>query len=234
MPEVKLRENSFNELIRRRGGSVIYRRSIKCTCWDDSSGQPHYDCKACGGYGYIYDAPIEETHVLVMNLALNKEFTQLGEYRMGDCVMTIPHIKKIMGEDQLWQYPPHPMYDIGERDQVTLLDSEFRTHETLVRGEPILGRLPDTLRQEFVTKILAIIQANPDTGEVKHYGTSLWSCSGSTIQWLTADAPAIGTKYSVLYYNHPTYVVYTQLPQSRDPDGQHMPKRVVIRFKDVI
>ncbi len=233
--EPKLRAESFEDMIMRRGMPVLWYRSQKCPCWNDNSGQPDYSCKACGGYGYLYEDPIEARHIVVHSLILSKDFTPIGEYRMGDCVASIPYRKKMMVGGK-WQFPFNEIYDIGEWDKIIILNSEFRSHETLIKNQTIFGREADTLRNEEVTKIINILTINKDTGAVTYYVEDEdFSLEDSKITWLDGgNAPEDEEKYSVLYYHRPVYLGYTQLPQSRDQDNQRLPKKLILRYRDVI
>ena len=233
--EVKLRAESFEDMIMRRGVHVKWQRSQKCPCWNGDSGQPAYDCKACNGYGYLYEPTIESKYILIMGLILSKDFTPIGEYRMGDCIATIPYRKKIMINGR-WQFPFNEIYDVGEWDKIILIESEFRSHETLIRNTPILGRLSDTLRNEEITKIINVLSVNENTGVITSYNQGIdYELNNKRISWLLGgNSPINGQKYSVLYYHKPVYLVYTQLPQSRDQDGQRLPKKLILRYRDVI
>lgn len=232
---IRLSAKQYEDMITRRGTNVLWERAQRCSCWDISSGQPNYHCKACHGYGYIYDAPIEESAILIMSLALNKEFTQLGEYRMGDAIATVPLQKRVEVPGKI-SYAENPLYWIGEWDQITLLNTEFRSDELLIKDEALYDRDPDTLRNTCVTKIVGVHKADPITGIVTRYTEGVdFVLNGATIEWVQSDnVPLPGEKYSVQYYHRPIYVVYTQLPQHRDQDNQHLPKKVILRYKDVI
>jgi hypothetical protein len=235
MPDIALNAKHFEDMISRRGRSVLWEQAFKCSCWSDSSGQPDYSCKACDGLGYIYDSPMNIYKILIMTLVLSKEFTPIGDFRMGDCIATIPeHFKTVEANKVL--YPENPMFDVGEWDKITLTDTEFRYNDFLIKGESILGRPADTLKHKFVTRILSVLKANSETGEVTFYEYNVdFILNNMTLQWLPeGNSPAEGEKYSIMYYYRPTYIVYTQLPQSRDPDGQHFPKKVVLRLMDVV
>lgn len=234
MPSLQMNALKFTDMISKRGMPVKWERAQKCTCWDEYAGQPSTTCKACNGFGYIYDEPVYEDQVLVMSLILNKEFTQIGEYKMGDCIATIPELKKVKNtETGLWEYPKNPLYDIGEFDKITLMSTEFRSTDVLIKGQSMYGREADTLRNPDVTQILRVLKADPITGDITVYSKDInFTVDGNKINWITGLAD--GEKYSVMYYHRPIYLVYTQLPQSRDQDGQHFPKKVVLRYKDVI
>jgi hypothetical protein len=234
MPGYRINNKLFTDMVAGRGMPVMWERAQKCTCWDEYSGQPNNECKACGGFGYVYDEPVFENQVLIMSLVNNKEFTPIGEYKLGDGIMTIPATKKhVDSVSKIITYPENPLYYIGEWDRVTLLYTEYRTDETLVRGLPLYGRDADTLRNVNVTKIIKVLHADPDTGVITLYNKDTdYTVDDNKITWISG--PEVGTRYSVMYLYHPVYIVYTQLPQSRDQDGQNLPKKVVLRFKDVI
>lgn len=233
--EVKLRAESFEDMIMRRGMPVMWYRSQKCPCWDDVSGQPNYSCKACAGQGYLYEPPIQTSFILIMGLILSKDFTPIGEYRMGDCIATIPARKKVMINGR-WEFIPNEIYDIGEWDKIILVESEFRSHETLIKDQHMFGREPDTLRNEEITKIISVLSIDENTGAITKYNEGAdFEIVGQKINWLSGiNAPNNNQKYSILYYHKPVYLAYTQLPQSRDQDGQRLPKKLILRYRDVI
>jgi hypothetical protein len=226
----------FEDLIFRRGRWVLWERAQQCTCWNTSSGQPLATCKACGGNGYLYDPPIQSHFILVMSMDLNKQFTDIGEFQTGDCIATVPYrTKAIDPVTGIISYPENPLYEIGEWDKITLLDSEFKSTDTLIKGQSLYGKKPDTLYHSHIVRVLRVLQANPDTGEVTVYNQETdFALDGNTITWLQGGkAPTDGSQYSVMYLHRPVYIVYTQLPQVRDQDGQHFPKKVALRYKGV-
>jgi hypothetical protein len=225
----------FEDLIFRRGKMVLWERAQRCTCWNADSGQPAVYCKACGGTGFLYDHPFQSKFILITGLNINKEQTQMGEVQLGDCIATVPYRTKVIASNGLISYPDNPLYEIGEWDKITLLDSEFKSNENLVRGTPLFGRPPDTLYHGMVTKVIRILQADPDTGVVTYYTPDVdYKLNGNVIEWQSnGKQPAEGSQYSALYMHRPVYIVQNQLPQVRDQDGQHFPKRVVLRYKGV-
>lgn len=231
-----LSAKSFENMITERGVPVKWERAQRCTCWDMTSGQPGYSCKACNGDGYVYDEPIEESAILIQSLIMSKDFTHIGEYRMGDAVATVPYRKRVL-IDGLPDYVENKLYWVGEWDRITLMNTEFRSDEILVRGESLYGREPDKLRNEEITRIVSVLQADTVSGKITFYTPEVdFVLENGRIEWLgeAVQYPIIGEKYSVQYYHRPTYQVYTQLPQHRDQDNQHFPKKVILRYKDVI
>lgn len=235
MADIKLRAPSFEEMIQRRGIAVTWEKAQKCTCWDDYSGHPLDNCLVCKGIGYIYSDPLATRNILVMSLALSKDLSYIGEYQMGDAVATIPMRKYIKNESGLWIRPFNPIFEIGEWDKITLQDTEFRSQEVLRFNDTSSKFGVDTLRNKDVTRVVSILKANPETGELVYYEEETdFNLDGNRIVWENPEIMEVGDKYSVMYYHRPVYVVYTQLPQSRDPDGQHFPKKTILRYQGVI
>lgn len=234
---IGLIQSHFDDLLSRRGRHILWQQAQRCTCWNPHSGQPGYDCLACSGLGYVYDSPgIEETSVLLVSMVLNRDNPQnIGEERLGDCILTVPYKKLLMGQG-IKRYEPVPAYWIGEYDRVIVLDTEFKTSEVLVRGEEIFGgkRISDSLRNEFVTKIIRILKSNSGTGEITYYSEGEdYQLSNNKIEWNEDMGPEEGEKYSVLYLHRPTYIVYAQLPQPRNQDNQVFPRKVVLRHREI-
>lgn len=162
------------------------------------------------------------------------------------------------GTQIIWD--PNPMWSIGEWDLVTLPDSEQRTSEILTNGRPLWRRPADTLLHpaEAILSIVALVVADPVSGAVQEFtrgveGTD-FTRSGSDVVWdasstadytitgnvvsfnpngLYAKDLPVGAQYSVTYTHLTTYIVYQAIPQARDVDGQHMPRKVILRLKDV-
>lgn len=233
--DIQLRAPTFEEMIQRRGMPVLWERAQKCTCWDEYSGHPNSACKACDGAGYLYDEPVPTANVLIMSLVINKDFTYMGEYRMGDAVATVPKRKYVKDANGLWQRPYNEVFDIGEWDKITLVETEFRVHETLKFNTAMHGRPADILRNEAVTRIMRILKADPETGDIIYFVENMqYTLEGNKINWDSNVPLKKGDVYSVLYYHRPVYIVHTQLPQSRDQDMQQLPKKVILRYRSEI
>jgi hypothetical protein len=157
---------------------------------------------------------------------------------MGDAIATVPYEKPITDPTATppKQYFPVPMYWIGEHDRVTLMTSEFVGTQALHHGSWFRGTEPDTIKTPNVTAIIRVIQSNPSTGVVTKYLPDVdFRQNAQVIEWLTGGTkPADGSFYTVLFKFHPVYTVYTSLPQSRDQDNQHFPRKVALRYNGVI
>jgi hypothetical protein len=206
------------------------------------SGQPGANCAACNGTGYVYLSPvIEGDGVLVTGLVLNKEFNGLGDWKMGDLIATIPFEVRRQQDAQHFQFELNPLFPVGEYDKFTLLDALFRTHDTLVRGVDRAGAPADTLRYEAVATndegapaVDYVLTADQTTGAITYYQQGVdYSVDKNVITWNAGRGPTTGAQYSVTYWHNPVYIVYNQLPQSRDGvEAQHMPRRLVLRYRE--
>ena len=231
--QARLRSESFEDVVYRRGHPVVWQQAMKCTCWSEDSGQPDYNCDVCDYNGYIYLPPIKSRYVLVLSLIWQRDFTPVGEHRLGDAVATVPYYKKFRDEDNRFQKEFNELYHIGEWDLIVLQDSEFRSQELLRRGEAIYKRSPDTLRNKHAVKVKNVFTV--ESGEIINFEEGIdFKLEGNEINWFSGCGPAEGQRYSVVYFHNPVYVVHTSLPQSRDYDDQHMPKKAVLRYMDVL
>jgi hypothetical protein len=164
----------------------------------------------------------------------------------------------LFGNEVLWD--PNPMWSIGEWDLVTLPDSEQRTSEVLTYGQAIWRRPADTLLQpkDAMRDIISLLVADPVSGGVTYFtagvagtdftlvndvvtwdpaSTADYTVTGNVVNFnpsgVNVQGMQTGTAYSVTYTHFTTYYVYQTVPQARDYDGQKMPRKVMLRLKDV-
>lgn len=234
MPDIKLHASKFETLIQRRGRTVRWQEAILCSCWNLDSGQPNYYCRACKGVGYTYAEPIESV-ALVMSITQHKEYVDsAGVFDVGDAVMTVPRREWAQEKNRfnMGKFEYVPLYDVGMYDIITLLDTEYKASELLVRGTEIQGRPPDTLLNDEVLSIKSIRQANSETGETTVYTSGIdYTHQKNTIVWKDSRQPEIGELYSVTYYHRPMFTVLAELPKPRFQDNQELPKFVAMRYR---
>lgn len=232
MPTIQLHANKFEELIYRRGRPVRWQEAIICTCWNMSSGQPSFNCKACKGTGYVYSDPYDGI-ALVMSVTANKNFEQFGGVDIGDAIMTVPKRYPVIlpnGTMDRASFTENPMFDIGIFDLITLLDDSYKTSEHLIKDIPYGNRSADTLSNYYITGIKSIQQMDPQTGTIKTYKKDIdYELEDNKIKWI-GDQPSPGSTYSVVYYHRPTYSIYTMLPKPRHQDKQDLPKYAVLKY----
>lgn len=205
IPVYALNQQKFEEMIAESGKLVTWRAGYKCSCWKEPSGSPDYDCKACGGIGYLYQTP-HTVVALMSGIDMKKEILPAGEWRLGDISCTVPN--RLMrtrpltppaeGTEVYWE--PNPMWRIGESDLVTLPDSEQRTSEILVRGQSLWLRPADTMLHpaEAILDILSFSVSDPATGAVVYFTPGVkdtdYTVAGSVVTW----GPAAVTDFAVV------------------------------------
>lgn len=262
--EYGMNASLFDEAVADRGKTVVWRAGFRCSCTVRASAAPMNDCGACKGSGYVYQPPVS-ARILLQGIDTKRDILPAGVWESGDITASVPYLQRVITETtsgNLIDWEPHPMWDIGVGDTIYLPDSEQRASEVLLRGEPMYGRLADTLRHpaETIGRVLCLLASDPETGSVSYFsagadGTDFTVDQAiGAVQWATdstadyclqgnkldfnpngASSPILttGAQYSVTYTHRPTYIVYVQSPQPRDQDGQHMPKKVILRLRGV-
>lgn len=231
----KLHSEKFEELVALRGRKVNWSEAIICSCWNLTSGQPSYTCKACNSTGYIYKPPIV-CQALLTSIAFNKDFNEFaGAFEVGDATLTVPKMvpQIINGRASSTEKDLNPMFRIGVFDLITVIDDDWKFSEVLIRNRATPKRPADTLLNFDITTIHSIQTSDQITGAVTYYneGTD-FTMSGNLVVWTPGgNSPADGQQYGIVYGHRPTYTVLIQLPEPRHQDSQDLPKRVVLRFK---
>ncbi len=243
--DISFVQSQFDELVARRGKLVNWQAAYQCSCWtiqQGGSGGPTWDCKACGGTGFLYQSAVT-ARVVVQGIDTHRNFLPAGTWQAGDVVASIPNLAQVQtpgptGTVITWA--PHPMWRIGMDDLVYLTDSEQRSSWTLIKGEPLNKWAADTLPHPAgaIVEVLSVLSSDPVSGDVTTYTVGDdFTVNGNQIVWnpsgTNAQNLADGTQYSVTYTHYTTYTVYMDVPQPRDQDGQHMPRKVMLRLKGV-
>lgn len=240
--QAQLHASTYELMIFRRGRPVSWERAVLCSCWNMVSQQPYYQCAACGGFGYTFEASVEGK-ALVTGITESKAFQDMaGVFELGDMAMTIPkriptaNPKTGFMDKTMKTALPNPMFDLGANDRVTLLDDTIQTSEVLQRGTDIGGRPADTLLYEAVATIIAVRKSDTMTGTVTKYDRGVdFEMVGNRVNWLGGNAPSEGENYSVTYSHHPVYVVLPiNLPKPRHQDSQDLPRYAALRFRGAV
>ncbi len=230
---IKAHANRFEDMLAKHGRDVLWQESNRCSCFNVDSGQPRYDCKACGGTGFVYELPIAGRPA-IQNVMTNKDYlAYTGMFEVGDILMTVPANmmqRKSDGSFNPAIREPVHMYNIGFGDIVTLIDDEVKTSEVLIRGEPLNNRPADTLLNPKVTRVLSIRMHDPLTGATTLYDSDDYTVAGAEIEWFGDAGPPEGSQYTVTYMHRSVYTVYAVLPRPRHQDGQELPRTVVLRY----
>lgn len=205
-----LNPDDFNRLIAHGGQNVLWRRAYACPCRDVYSGAADPACPRCRGRGNTWADP-ESGHVALSGMARNKMWADMGNWEAGDVVVTLP------GDS--------PVYDIGDNDRMTFVDSSEAFSIIYRRGEDDV---------DLIHRLAQIDRAHWLAEGVEVNGT-LPSLSSGALVWPTAGTvPAAGTQYTLTGRRCPEYFVWGDLVQVRHHHaGLRLPRRVVLRRFDL-
>lgn len=203
----------FDRHLNNIGQDVLWRRSFACSCVSPTSGAPDPKCRLCFGKGRIWESPVT-TRTGVAGQDVQAKWAKMGRYADGDVVLTIPQ------ESVLW--------DCGQYDRVTQVNSTDKFSMPLVRGGPSEKLL-------FVpTRIDRCFWRNPTTHALVEAGIPVVAPNG-TLSWPVGQLePPAGTSYSLSGWRNSEFFVFDHLPSSRNEHGgMRLPKKVVLRRWDL-
>lgn len=205
---------AFDRHLTNMGQDVLWRRSYACACVDKRSGNPDPKHALCQGKGRLWNAPIK-TVTGIASQKVEAEWAQSGLWESGDMVLTIPQNS--------------PLWDAGQFDRVTMLNSTDVFSQPLVRSDvterlmfqPVrLDRcfwLNPANREQIVEGSVPVVDAN---------GVPSWPGG--------AGEPPPGVSYSLTGTKFSEYYLLSQLPSNRNQhQGMRLPKKVVARKWDL-
>jgi len=140
---------------------------------------------------------------------VQREFAKLGQWESGDMLLTV-------GSDS-------PLYAIGERDRVTMLDGDDPFSINLRYGYN--DKLPWQVKT--ITRVIWISGVDLVEGGIPTQQTD-----GTLL--FTTGAPPAGSAYSVTGTKYSEYFVFQDFPSDRNHHfGATLPKRVQLRRFDL-
>jgi hypothetical protein len=216
---VDFRPLEFRRLVLTKGMPMQWEQATRCPCErviDDGAtaqgtGEFQTDCPDCYGRGVVYHSPLV-IRALYEDANTNpKRFSVYGETATGMAGVTLL-----------------PEHSAGFLDRFTLIENTMRYEETRIRravvermrwpvatrNVAVGGGPDDTLRQ--VIQVNGIYSRKADMGgnilpPVLESGTDYEITADGQIDWSLGDtlgtSPAIGARYSLSYFGHPTYIV---------------------------
>lgn len=203
----------FDEFLREIGQNVAWRRSYACACVSPSSGQPDPKHALCLGKGRIWEAPVT-TITGIASQKVQLEWAKLGMWEQGDLVLSIPQAS--------------PLWEAGQFDRVTSLNSTDVFSQPLVRGAPSERLLfkPATLTRCF--------WLHPTTRQIIDGELPSVSDDG-LLSWVDgAGEPPPGATYSLTGTKYGEYFLWGEMPSDRNQHGgMRLPRRVVARRFDL-
>jgi hypothetical protein len=207
--------DAFNRLLGASGvigQQYMWYRADACPCVDRHSGAANPACPLCFGKGRQYAAGVQGVAAMA-GAKTQREWAQFGIYEQGDVVVTIPEESAI--------------YDIGQYDRVSALNSTLRFSEVLRRGSPKERLLfsPETVTRLFWLSSdgTAVVEGTVPT--VGADGVPVWAADG---------APPTGTAYTITGTKLIEYMCFGNFPSNRNMNqGARLPRKVVLRDSDL-
>lgn len=205
---MKLSPESFNKFLGFVGQTFSWRKSYICPCVTAATNAPVPSCPHCLGKGFLWTSAVEGV-AGVPSQKVQREFAKLGQWESGDMLLTV-------GSDS-------PLYAIGERDRVTMLDGDDPFSINLRYGYN--DKLPWQVKT--ITRVIWISGVDLVEGGIPTQQTD-----GTLL--FTTGAPPAGSAYSVTGTKYSEYFVFQDFPSDRNHHfGATLPKRVQLRRFDL-
>lgn len=204
---------AFDRHLANIGQQVDWRRSYACACVDPRSGAPDPKHALCAGKGRIWDPPIQTVTGIARQETV-AEWAQSGLWESGDMVLSIPQAS--------------PLWNAGQFDRVTMLNSEDVFSQPFIRGAPTERVL---FRPASVQRCFWLNPAN--RSEIIDGGLPVIDADGR-LSWPNGGEPPAGITYSLTGTKFDEYYIFGQFPSDRNQhSGMRLPKRVVARKFDL-
>lgn len=202
--------------IEKYGYTVVWEKAMKCPCIEiGKHGQPDFNCKVCMGKGWYWYDPKMIKGILSAISGRESWERAPGEILSGTAYFTT-----------------HAVYRINFWDRITNYHSLIRHSCIVERG---IGKV-DNLRFKPV-KIYNVFDLDK---EYKN-GIDFIVNDDKKIEWIEGgESPKIGSKYSIDYELHPSWIVIDMVNLVRDamvkqkrPGVQftRLPQRAMVRLE---
>lgn len=202
---------AFDTHLAKMGQQVLWRRSYGCACVNPSSGSPDPKHALCAGKGRIWDTPIA-TVTGIASQTTTAEWAQSGQWESGDMVLSIPQSS--------------PLWDAGQFDRVTMMNSDDVFSQPFTRGAP-------TEKLLFTANAInRVFWLDPVTRLIVEGGIPTIGENGIPV-WVSGEPPP-GTTYSMTGTKRSEYFIWGKFPSDRNEhSGMRLPKRTVMRMWDL-
>lgn len=209
---MRFNSSAFDRFLTDIGQKVEWRRSFSCACVNLASGQADPRHALCSGKGRIWEPPVP-TVTGVASQKVQMQWAQMGQWEQGDMVLSIPQSS--------------PLWNAGQYDRVTSMNSTDVFSQPMVRGAP-------TERLIFaVEAITRCFWLHPQTRVIVEGGLPVVSPTG-TLSWPNGGEPPPGMTYSLTGTKHSEYFIWGEMTSDRNQhSGMALPRRVVARKWDL-
>lgn len=205
---MQLDPNAFNRFLNSIGQLFAWRKSFACPCISPATNSPQPACPHCHGKGFLWRDPINGI-AGVPSQKVQREFAKLGQWENGDMLLTIPS--------------DSPLYDMGERDRVLMLNGDDPFSINLRKGYN--DKLPWQVKH--IDRVFWIVGVNLVEG-----GIPAQQPDGSLV--FASGAPPAGSAYSVSGTKYSEFFVYQDFPSDRPEHfGKKLPKKAQLRRFDL-
>lgn len=235
----------IDEMLRTRGTTVEYRKSIACPCARTQSGRARTACPVCGGRGYAYPPDLRIPDLRVGLTGRNdqrRDGVVSGQVRVtfptnitpqrGDLLMPLGQVHTI---DEVVVHSNVELHDLA-----SLRDSDlYDVPDVSVRGDVL--RYPDVIRvlairgwdgtagARYLRSVGAQSVGSLLPGQLEaFYAVALPDMStcatvvGNIVQWAAGKTPAPGYVYSVKYEARAVYFI-SEDPAARMDGNTRVP-----------
>lgn len=208
----ELHDEELLGTLEANGSRLAWSRASICPCagFNDQTRQPDPTCSRCDGGAVFYFGP--------KDYAPSKEVGELTDLQKailaedGAAVITgviqrVTHAQDFYDILGNWVrgtmlVTVRPENKIGYYDRLVNLDSEVATSQIVLAGDPTAD-----LELRYPATVVNTIVSDDASGGVRYeQGTEFVTVAGK-IRWYAALAPAAGTRLSVHYLMHPTWLV---------------------------
>lgn len=165
---------------------------------------------------YTIRYQVHAVRALVQSVVSRRKLMDLGDLDISDIQVTVARFC----EDQRTL---NPVWDAGRFDRIRLLDT-WRVHkETVTRGR-------DRIQYPQAQNLKVYGFAGDD---VLPYVEGVdFSFQNGVISWVAGRGPKLKQVYAVEASVSPEYFLFDDLPQTRQPNGQGMPRKFTARLFD--
>jgi len=211
---IDLKPEEFDRAIFQKGARIIWEKAMLCSCIDEFSGQPDFNCTSCKGKSFVYFDPIE-TRAVVSGIGGDNQNIPIGLIDVGTAYLTTQSTDPV-----------------NFRDRITFPDMTTAYSQVLkYEGESV--ELKYTAKDLLSIRVLGT--------EIPKESYSL-SEDGTKIEF-EPGVLAYGDKFSVLLRINPVYIVIDMPHDLRgtfvvfgkpEEEWVTLPKQLIIKREDLM
>lgn len=212
---MRLNPAAFNAFLSGNiGQDVLWRPSTICPCFNPSTNSAFRGCPRCAGKGRLWAAPVA-TRVGVSRQNIKATIMQQFNWEAGDAMLSVDESS--------------PMFDAGQYDRITMLNSTDRFSLALTRGE-----VTERLFMK-VESIDGVFWYTGENGSGDRIEASIPTVDENGVLTWGVGAPPPGKQYAITGTRYSEYFIYLDLPADRNQHaGARLPKRIMARRFDVL